>query len=76
MIDEVFIRGGKLTHAFGHTADLLIYWNRYGDATTAERKYPGCWNSLHEEAYSAVYTKRDPRYDLTPEEILKSQKLI
>ena len=75
-IDEVFIGHGKMIHAFGHNYDHLIHWDSTGEAMTAERDHSTQWESLKAERYSACYNQRDPRYDLTPEEILKSQKLI
>ena len=69
IVDELFTYHGELTHAFGHTDDYCIYWNRKGQAYSVLRDKSKKYPSLHDEQYSLTY-ERDSTFDLKPEEII------
>ena len=63
-IDETILHAGKVSNAYGHTATMLVYYSREGNAYTAERCAGRKYRDMHDELYSATYS-RNSKYDLT-----------
>lgn len=62
VIDEMTQHAGDMKCAYGHTPAVLIYFSAQGEAYTQERDTTRDFASMHDELFSATYS-RDPRYD-------------
>lgn len=62
-IDEHSFYHGDFQHAYGHTADMLIYWTGKGQGMTSLRNHSQTFYDLHDELFQGHY-EYNPAYDL------------
>lgn len=62
-VDETSFYHGDFQHAYGHTADQLIYWTAKGKGMTSRRDTSQTYYDLHDELFQGHY-EYNPDYDL------------
>lgn len=62
-VDETSFYHGDFQHAYGHTADMLIYWTGKGQGMTSRRDPSQTYHDLHDELFRGCY-EYNPGYDL------------
>ena len=60
-----------MTSAYGHTDDLLIYWDKKGRSWIAKRDKTRHFLNMHDELFSAIY-ERNNIYDIQTKEIIEN----
>lgn len=63
-VDEHSFYHGDFQHAYGHTADMLIYWTGKGQGMTSRRDFSQTFQDLHDELFQGHY-EYNAEYDLT-----------
>lgn len=73
IVDEMLSYHGRLTSAYGHNDDFLIYWNRKGQSWIAKRDKTKQFFDIHDELFSAIY-ERNNMFDLPTEAIIENYR--
>ena len=73
IVDELLTYHGQMTSAYGHTDDLLIYWDKKGRSWIAKRDKTRQFINMHDELFSTTY-ERNEIYDLTTGAIIENYK--
>ena len=63
VVDERSFFHGDFHHAYGHTADMLIYWTASGQGMTSRRDTQQTFHDLHDELFRGCY-EYNAAYDL------------